>query len=81
MRLPNTRQNDIVFKILKDIVWIEPMKTKLVQGVYCRWMAVKLKSKNDRIVHNTCYSTRRNFISKHCKKETSYPANVEVNSR
>ena len=45
MRLPNTRQNDIVFKIPKDIVWIEPMNTKLVQGVYCRWMAVKLKSK------------------------------------
>ena len=30
-------------KFLKELVGIEPMKTKLVQGVYFRWMAVKLK--------------------------------------
>ena len=50
------KKNEIVCKILKEIVLIEPMKAKLVQGVYIWWMAVELKSKNEQIVYTTCYS-------------------------
>ena len=68
-------------KILKEIVLIEPMKVKLVQGVYIRWMVVELKSKNDHVVHTTGYSKITKMLLAIIAKETSYSANVGVNSR
>ena len=53
-------------KFLKEIVCIEPMKTKLVQGVYFRWMAVKLKSKMTELYTTHVTPQEENFISKHC---------------
>ena len=68
-------------KFLKEIVCIEPMKTKLVQSVYFKWMAVKLKSQKwpNYTLHMLLH--KKKILLAGTAIETSYPANVEVNLR
>ena len=74
MRLPNTKQKEIVCKTLKEIVLIEPIKAKLVQGVYIRWMVLELKSK--KLTHRTHHVLLQNyekFIVNYCKRKRHIP--------
>ena len=58
---------------------IEPLKTKLVQGVYFRWMAeIKIKKMTELYTTHVLLHKMKILLAS-IAIETSYPAKVEVN--